>query len=104
MPAFLDAELGYRLRSAGPPDEWHADLTLGVKATPRWMGLAQVFNTISQGAGTPGFSAWSSHTGEVSVVYRIDERWSLQLGAFATFATVNTNSERGVMAAVWRRF
>ena len=103
MPAFLDAEVGYRLRAAGPPDEWHGDLTLGVKATPRWMGLAQVFNTVSQG-GTPGFPAWSSHTGQVSVVYALDERWSVQLGAFATFATVNTNSERGVMAAVWRRF
>src|SRR5271165_489530 len=29
-PAFFDGEFGYRLRTGGPPDEWHGDLTLGL--------------------------------------------------------------------------
>jgi protein XagA len=103
-PAFLDAELGFRLRTAGPADEWHGDATLGLKWTPRWMGLLQIFNTISTGSGNALFPAWSEHLGQVSVVYAIDRYWSAQFGAFATFATVNTNSQRGAMAAVWRRF
>ena len=55
IPAFIDAEAGYRLRSEGPPDEWHADITLGLKPTTRIMWLLQVFNTISTNSTDPQF-------------------------------------------------
>jgi hypothetical protein len=103
-PAFLDAELGYRFRTAGPPDEWRGDVTIGLKWAPEWMGLLQVFNTISAASTHAEFPAWRSHMGQVSVVHRLDEHWSIQVGAFASVATVKTNSETGVLAALWRRF
>ena len=103
-PAFVDAQAGYRLRTDGPPDEWHADLTLGVNWTPRAQILAQSFNTISNGAGAPGYFAWEEHKGQLSLVYALDERWSVQFGGFATLYRRNTNSEYGALAAVWRRF
>jgi len=103
-PAFLDAEAAYRLRCAGPPDEWHLDLTLGLKPSERVMWLLQSYSTISAGSGAPGFAAWSSHTAQLSIVYALDEHWSVQAGAFATFATVQTNSQRGLVAAIWRKF
>ena len=103
-PAFLDAQAGYRLRTDGPPGEYHADLTLGVSVTPRAQILAQAFNTVSSGAGAPGFAAWESHIGQVSVVYALDAKWSLQLGGFGTLYRRNTNSEYGALLAVWRRF
>ncbi|HXT07123.1 MAG TPA: hypothetical protein VN715_09325 [Roseiarcus sp.] len=103
-PAFLDAEAGYRLRTEGPPSEFHADLTLGVSVTARAQIMAQAFNTLSNGAGAPGFAAWQSHIGQVSVIYALNDKWSLQLGGFGTLYRRNTNSEFGALLAVWRRF
>lgn len=103
-PGFVDGEIGYRLRAAGPPSEWHGDATLGLRWTPKVMALFQLFNTFSQGGGAPGFPAWRSSVAQASLVYALDEHWSVQLGAFATLATVNTNSQRGAIVAVWRRF
>jgi hypothetical protein len=33
-PGFIDAELGYRLRTQGPPNEWHGDLTVRFQVHP----------------------------------------------------------------------
>ena len=104
LPAFLDAEFGYRFRTLGPPSEWHGDLTLGLKPTARLMLLAQSFNTLSDGSGAPGFPAWEQSLMQISAVYALDDVWSLQAGAFASLATRNTNSERGLTVAVWRKF
>ena len=104
LPAFFDGEAGYRLRTQGPPSEFHADLTLGVAWTPRAQIFAQVFNTVSNGGGASGFSAWESHKGQLSVVYALDDKWSLQVGGFATLYRRNVNSEYGALVAVWRRF
>ena len=104
LPAFLDAEFGYRFRTLGPPSEWHGDLTLGLKPTARLMLLAQSFNTLSDGSGAPGFPAWGQSLMQISAVYALDDVWSLQAGAFASLAVRNTNSERGLTMAVWRKF
>ena len=103
-PAFVDAEAGYRLRTRGPPSEWRGDLTLGVDWTARAQILFQTFNTISQGGGRAGFPAWEAHKGEISLVYALDEKWSLQVGAFSTIWRRNAASEYGALVAVWRRF
>jgi len=104
LPAFFDGEAGYRLRTQGPPSEFHADLTLGVAWTAKAQILAQVFNTVSNGAGAPGFGAWEEHKGQLSLVYALDDKWSLQVGGFATLYRRNVNSEYGALVAVWRRF
>ena len=104
VPAFLDAQAGYRWRSQGPPGEWRADLTLGLSWTARAQVMAQLFNTVSQGPGGPGFPAWQSHKGQLSLVFALDDKWSLQLGGFATLQRRATNSEYGALVAVWRRF
>lgn len=103
-PAFFDGQAGYRLRTEGPPSEFHADLTLGVSVTARAQIFAQAFNTISNGAGAPGFAAWESHIGQLSVVYALDDKWSVQIGGFGTLYRRNTNSEFGALLALWRRF
>ena len=104
VPAFVDAEAAYRLRTAGPPDEWHADLTLGLKPTPRIMWLLQNFNTISSTSYNPQFPAWRSSSVEASLVYALDPYWSVQAGVFTTVWTENTNTQHGILLAVWRKF
>ena len=104
MPAFFDAEAGYRFRTLGPPGEWRGDLTLGVAWTPRSQILMQSFNVISNGAGAPGFLQWESHKGQLSLVYALDQHWSVQAGGFGTLYRRNMNSEYGALLAVWRKF
>jgi hypothetical protein len=103
-PGFVDAELGYRLRTAGPPDEWHGDLTVGFKFTPRVMVMLQDFTTVSAASTNHTFPAWRSSVIEASLVYALDEKWSVQIGAVTTVWTVKTNSQHGVAVAVWRNF
>jgi hypothetical protein len=105
VPAFIDAEASYRLRTAGPPNEWHADFTLGLKPNnSRIMWLFQAFNTISATSTNSQFPAWRSSTVEASVVYALDQNWYIQAGAFTTIWTENTNTEHGIVLAIWRKF
>ena len=103
-PAFFDAELGYRLRSAGPPDEWHADVTVGLKPAPGVMLMLQDFTTVSSASTNPGFPAWRTSVVQASVVVPLDDRWSLQFGLFMSVLAVKTNTARGVALSVWRTF
>ena len=103
-PGFMDAEFGYRLRTQGPPNEWHGDLTVGFKFTPRLMLMLQDFTTVSSPSTNPTFLAWRQSVVEASVVYALDDNWSVQLGLFSTVWTVKTNTQHGVVLAVWRNF
>jgi hypothetical protein len=104
VPGFLDAEVAYRLRTAGPPDEWHGDFTVGFKFTPKIMVMLQEYTTVSMSTNNPTFSAWRQTVVEGSVVYALNDKWSVQLGVFSTVWKVRTNSERGAAIAVWRSF
>ncbi len=103
-PGFIDAEVGYRLRTEGPPDEWHGDLTVGFKFTPRLMLMLQDFTTVSAVSTDPTFSEWRQSVVEASLVYALDDKWSVQAGLFSTVWTVKTNTQHGVALAVWRNF
>ncbi len=103
-PGFVDAEFGYRLRTRGPPNEWHGDLTVGFKFTPRLMLMLQDFTTVSSPSTNPTFLAWRQSVVEASVVYALDGNWSVQAGLFSTVWTVKTNTQHGAVLAVWRNF
>jgi hypothetical protein len=104
IPGFVDAEVGYRLRTAGPPDEWHGDLTVGLKPWPGWMVMLQNYTTISTASSNRNFPAWRSSVTEASLVVPLVDRWSLQIGAFESVLAVKTNTERGGVISIWRRF
>jgi hypothetical protein len=104
VPGFLDAEVAYRLRTQGPPDEWHGDLTVGFKFTPQILLMLQEFTTVSMSTDNRSFPAWRQSVVEASVVYALNNKWSLQLGLFSTVWTVRTNTEHGLALSVWRNF
>ena len=104
VPGFLDAEVAYRLRTEGPPDEWHGDLTVGFKFTPKIMLMLQDYTTVSMSTNDPTFPAWRSSVVEASVVYALNDKWSIQVGLFSTVWTVKTNRQHGAAVAVWWNF
>jgi hypothetical protein len=104
VPGFLDAEVAYRVRTQGPPDEWHGDFTVGFKFTPKIMLMLQDFTTVSMNTSDPTFPAWRSSVAEASIVYALNAKWSIQVGVFTTVWTVKTNSQHGGVVAVWWNF
>ena len=48
LPAFVDLEAAERVRTAGLPNEFRADVTFGVWLQPRWLVLAQ---SLQRGVG-----------------------------------------------------
>jgi hypothetical protein len=104
MNAFVNAELGYRFRFDDPPHEVRADFTFGIRPNPKLLLLAQSFNTVSDGSADGVFVDGTEHKIQFSVVWSLDDVWSLQLGSTATVMGENSLRERGVVAAVWRKF
>lgn len=103
-PGFLDLELGYRVRTAGPPGEWHADVTAGLKPAPGVLVMLQDFTTVSMPSTNRSFPAWRQSVLQASLVVPLAEKWSLQVGCFATLVATKTNTERGGALAIWRTF
>ena len=103
-PAFFDGEFGWRLRTGGPPDEWHGDLTLGLKPAPGVLVMIQDYTTVSGASANAEFPAWRTSVLEASVVIALGDRWSVQLGLFTSVWAVKTNTQHGVAVAVWRTF
>ena len=68
------------------------------------MLMLQEYTTVSMSTDNRTFPAWRQSVVEASVVYALNDKWSLQLGLFSTVWTVRTNSERGGAIAVWRNF
>lgn len=100
---FVNGEIGYRFRD-GPPDEYRLDVTLGLRPTPRWLLLAQSFNTLAARGGRAGPGRGSASKLQLSVVRDLTVRWAVQLGTIATIAGEDALVEYGVVAAIWYRF
>jgi hypothetical protein len=103
-PGFVDLELGYRIRAAGPPDEWHADATIGLKPAPGVILMLQDFAIVSMPSTDRSFPAWRQNVWQASVVLPLWDRWQIQIGYFQTSLAAKTNTERGAAVALWRTF
>jgi hypothetical protein len=79
-------------------------VTVGFKFTPKIMLMLQDFTTVSMSTNNRTFPAWRQSVAEASVVYALNDKWSLQVGLFSTVWTVRTNTEHGAAVAVWCNF
>jgi hypothetical protein len=104
-PAFVDVQVAQRFRLGGPPDEFRADLTLGVRPREDWLVLLQSFNVVSEGAGSqPFFPSYSYSKLQLSAVYSVTPKLSLQLGGYTTYWGQNALQENGLVAGAWYKF
>lgn len=103
-PSFVDGEVGYRIRSAGAPDEVRLDMTVGTRPRPDTLLLLQSFTTVPTAAGVPFFPRSTYSNLEASVVYDLDTHFSVQVGAFITIDGRNALRERAVETSIWYRF
>ena len=104
MPAFIDLQGSFRLRSAGAASQWHGDATFGLSPAARLLLLLQSFTSIPDGAGTPWLPSSRYTKVAVTGVYRLTTAWSVQLSMFTTVDGQNALRERGVTTGLWYRF
>jgi hypothetical protein len=104
LPMFVDVEVAQRFRLGGPPDEFRADFTFGIRPAERWLFLGQSFNVVSEGAGTWGFGSFAYHKFQLSAVYALTPTLSLQLGGYSTYWGRNALQENGLVTGVWYKF
>lgn len=103
-PAFLDVQEAFRLRSGGAAAQWHSDVTVGVRPTPRLLLMASNATVVPTGPGTAWLpSARSSKLG-LAAVYDLTASWSLALGLSTTVYGRDALRERGLTAGLWYRF
>ena len=104
MPAFVDVEIAQRQRGDGAPNEFRADGTFGVQVLPQWLVLAQSFNVISEGTGSPVFGSYNYEKLQLSAVYSLTTSWAIQGGGYTTYAGSNALQENGLIFSVWHKF
>lgn len=104
-PAFVDVQVAQRFRLGGPPDEFRADITLGVRPQDKWLVLLQSFNVVSEGAGSlPFFPSYSYSKLQLSAVYSVTPKLSLQVGGYTTYWGQNALQENGLVLGAWYKF
>ena len=104
IPAFVDLQGSFRLRSAGAASQWHGDATFGFSPTDRLLMLIQSSTSVPMGDGTPRLPSSRYTKLAVSGVYRLTSAWSVQLSVFTTVEGRNALRERGVTTGLWYRF
>ena len=104
LPAFVDMQVAQRYRLGGPPDEFRADVTFGIRPAAKWLLLAQSFNVISEGAGSWAFGSFAYHKFQLSAVYAVTPTLSLQLGGYSTYWGRNALQENGLVFGAWYKF
>ncbi len=105
LPAFVEAQVGYRWRNGRHADEVRADFAIGMRPHERLQILLQSFNAVAvqRLAGTDARRA-REHKLQLSAVFDVTQTWSVQAGVFATVAGRNALRGQGVVLGVWRKF
>jgi len=98
---FFDAQTAQRWINHGRPDESAIDLTAGLWFRSDTMIMAQSFNIISSGGARSPFNYYRSHKIALSLVERLSQHWSLQVGGFLSPAGQNALAEKGLSVVLW---
>ncbi len=101
---FLDVEVSHTWQADALPEEWHADVTFGLRPQPKLLLMLTSYMTIAGNAGMSCATYWSWLKLQPSIVYDLSRNWSVEAGFFATLAGQNAGRELGPMTALWYRF
>lgn len=102
FPGFVEIQAGYRHGGGIERSEFRLDKTLGVEAAPDVLALIQLFS--AHAPRRDGLQASWRVKAALGLVWRMNDRWSVQIGGFTTLHGRNAAFEQGGMLAVWRRF
>jgi Putative MetA-pathway of phenol degradation len=107
---YTDVEAGLRKRYGPPADEARVDLAIGWRPVPDWLLLAQSFNTqgLRNASGSTAAQAngpdYDSFKLQLSAVYALSERVSVQAGGWRELGGRNAGAGNGGLLALWLSF
>ena len=104
MSGFIDSEIAYRKRAHGFRDELRPETTIGLRPSARWLLLAQSFNVVTIGSGKTNVFEGEQNKIELSAVFALTPRVSVQIGGLTTVAGINVPVEHAVVSALWLSF
>ncbi len=104
MSGFVDAEFAGRARTGGDANETRLDVTFGLRPQPRWLLLAQSFNTLGLRDGRPGGADYSVSKLQLSAVYWPTPALGVQFGAYREIAGRNMPLGTAGLVALWLPF
>lgn len=107
---FADLDAGYRHRLGSANDQMKLAATLGISLSPQWMLMPQAF--LTRRTDAPANAGFTQSSGDdynetklqLSGVVKMNERWSLQAGAFTELKGKNIGDGSGAILSVWRAF
>lgn len=107
---FVDLDAGYRYRFGTPNNQLKFSAIAGFSLSKKSMVLAQVFNT-SRLASSPDPTFTQSPADDynltklqISTIYKMDDKLSLQIGAFSDIYGRNTGAGDGATFAISKKF
>jgi protein XagA len=106
----IDVGALYRYRFGAPKDRLDISATLGYTLSERWVLLPQAFFTYR--LDNPAIATFTQSSSDdynltklqLSAVYKLNARTSLQAGLFGDVAGRNTGIGKGVVLSMWRQF
>lgn len=101
---FIDLEAADRWIRRPRPDEMAIDATAGLWLRPGTLAMFQSYNTISGGGGSPPYASYRMHKLQLSLVQRVTDSWSLQVGGLVSPLGQNIVAEQGFTVSIWSRF
>ena len=107
---FINLDAGYRHRFSTPNDQLKFAATAGVSITKKTMVLTQVFTTTRLAShNNPAFTQSSGDDYDltklqISAIYKLDDKVSMQIGAFSNVAGRNIGSGDGLTFSINKIF
>lgn len=107
---FINLDTGYRHRFGKPHDQFKFSAAAGISVTKHFQILTQAFNTSRATDNIPASFTQSSQDDydltqlQVSALYKIDDKFSIQLGGFSNISGKNIGSGDGALFAVSKEF
>ena len=107
---FINLDAGYRHRFGLPNDQAKIAATAGISLTPKIVVMPQIF--ITSRLKSPKNPSFTQASGDdynlnelrLSAVYKFDEKFSVQVGAFHNVAGKNIGSGNGLLFSVQKAF
>lgn len=107
---FVNLDTGYRYRFGDPKDQARFALTAGGSVTPSLMIMPQVF--VTRRLSSPTAATFTQSSGDdynqislqLSAVYKMNDRFSLQLGGFKHVDGKNAGAGKGALLSLWTKF
>jgi hypothetical protein len=97
IPAYFNAEGGYRWRNGGPADEWHGDFAFGWEPQRATEVRIESLNVWGEGQGDDAltYPYFRQHQVRGSLVMHVSPEFALQVGGFFTWDGQNVIAEDG---------